>query len=171
MAQKTLFTIGEVIGVHGLGGNLKIRSFAESPDAYAQGRYVWIKRDNGKGEWFEIRNASVHKKGLLLALKGVEDRTEAERLVGGDIRIQREYFEEPEEGTYFWEDLIGLTVMDENRGDVGRVEHLLQTGAHDVLVVKNAETGMETLVPAVFPIVVSVDVTGGVIETRLPEGL
>lgn len=171
MAEKTLFTIGEVIGVHGLGGNLKVRSFAESPDAYAQGRFVWVERDDGSGEWYEIRNASVHKKGLLLALKGVEDRTRAERLVGGEIRIQRKYLEEPEDGAYFWEDLIGLEVMDETRGYVGRVENLFHTGAHDVLVVKNGKTDNETLVPATFPIVVSVDMEGGVIETRLPEGL
>ena len=171
MAQKTLFTIGEVIGVHGLGGNLKIRSFAESKDAYAEGRFVWIRQDNGGGKWFEIRNASVHKKGLLLSLKGVEDRNAAERLVNGEILIQRDYFEEPEDGAYFREDLIGLEIMDENRGYIGRVEHIFETAAHDVLVVKNAENGMETLVPATFPIVIAVDLTGGVIETRLPEGL
>lgn len=171
MAKKTLFTIGEVTGVHGLGGNLKIRSFAESEDAYAQGRFVWIKGDTGSGEWYKIKKASVHKKGLLLAVKGVEDRTAAERLVGGKIQIQREYFEAPEDGTYFWEDLIGLEVMDENRGYVGRVDHLFNTGAHDVLVVKNGETGIETLVPATFPIVAAVDVKRGVIETRMPEGL
>ena len=171
MAQKTLFTIGEVIGVHGLGGNLKIRSFAESEDAYAQGRFVWISQDNVAGEWFEIRNASVHKKSILLSLKGVEDRNAAEPLVGGEILIQRDYFEEPEEGSYFREDLIGLEIMDENRGYIGRVEHIFETGAHDVLVVKDAETGTETLVPATFPIVIEVDLTGRVIETRLPEGL
>ena len=171
MGEKTLFTIGEVIGVHGLGGNLKIRSFAESKDGYEQGRFVWIKQDNGDGKWFEIRRASVHKKGMLLSLKGVEDRDTAEHLVGGKILIQRDCFETPEDGVYFWEDLIGLAIMDEDRGYVGRVEHIFKTGAHDVLVVKNTETGIETLVPATFPIVTSVDVAGGVIETRLPEGL
>lgn len=171
MVEKTLFTIGEVTGVHGLGGNLKIRSFAESKDAYAQGRCVWIKQDDGGGKWFEIRSASVYKKGMLLSLKGVEDRNAAERLVGGEILTQRDCFEAPEDGAYFWEDLIGLEIMDEDRGYVGRVEHIFKTGAHDVLVVKNTETGTETLVPATYPIVASVDVAGGVIETRLPEGL
>ena len=171
MAEKTLFTIGEVIGVHGLGGNLKIRSFAESEDVYAQGRFVLLKRDNGDKVRYEIKRASVHKKGVLLSLKGVEDRDTAEHLVGAEIQIHREYLPAPEEGDYFRADLIGLDVMDENRGYAGRVDHIFNTGAHDVLVVKNAETGEETLVPATFPIVVGVDVKGGVIETRMPEGL
>ncbi|MCF8044940.1 MAG: ribosome maturation factor RimM [Desulfarculaceae bacterium] len=171
MTEKTLLTIGEVTGVHGLGGNLKVRSFAESKDAYAQGRFVWIKGDDGDGIWYEIERASEHKKGLLLALKGIENRDDAECLVGAEIRIKREHLEEPEEDAYFRADLIGLDVMDENRGYAGRVEHIFDTGAHDVLVVKNAETGIETLVPATFPIVAAVDVKGGVIKTRMPEGL
>ncbi|MFO7751650.1 MAG: ribosome maturation factor RimM [Desulfobacteraceae bacterium] len=171
MAGKTLFTIGEVTGVHGIGGNLKVRSFAGSKDVYSKDRFVMLENNDGNGEWYCIEKASLHKKGVLLSVKGVEDRDAAETFVGCKILVKREDLDQPGDDAYFWEDLIGLDVMDKDRGYVGRVDNIFSTGAHDVLVVKNARSGGETLVPAVFPIVVSVDVENGVLETRLPEGL
>ena len=82
MNKAASFTIGKVTGVHGLGGNLKVWSFAESVDTFSPGRRVLLKSGKEKGRYFTILKASVHKKGLLLVLEGVDNRDLAEDLVG-----------------------------------------------------------------------------------------
>ena len=69
MTEKALFIIGEVVGVHGLGGNLKVRSYAESIETYRPGINLKLKSSDQDDEsWYEILKASNHKKGILLSL-------------------------------------------------------------------------------------------------------
>jgi 16S rRNA processing protein RimM len=88
-------------------------------------------------------------------------------LKGCDIAVQRSQLQVLEQGEYYWYQLEGLRV--ESRGCcLGQVDHLLETGANDVLVVKPCEGSVdsqERLIPWVMEqYVKSVDLDGGVIE-------
>ncbi len=171
MTEKTLFTIGRVTGVHGLSGNLKVQSYAESIDIFDPGSRVLLRSSGSRGYWYEIVKASPYRKGVLLSLKGVEDIAAAEYLKGKDIFISRQNLPEPGEDTFFWQDLIGLEVVDRNRGHLGSIAHIFSTGANDVFVVKQAGSREETLVPAVKSVVRRVSVADKTVETEIPEGL
>ena len=174
MTGKTLFIIGEVVGVHGLGGNLKVRSYAESVETYKPGINVKLKSSDKDDEtWYEVLNASNHKKGILLSLKGVQDINLAQSLKGKEIFIKREDLSEPEENSYFWQDLIGLEVLDKKRGVLGKIDSILQTGANDVFVVKQDKSGgkEEVLVPAIESVIIAVNIKEGTMEIELPKGL
>ncbi|MCK5541920.1 MAG: 16S rRNA processing protein RimM [Desulfobacterales bacterium] len=174
MTGKALFIIGEVVGVHGLGGNLKVRSYAESIETYKPGINVKLKSSEKDDEtWYEVLNASNHKKGILLSLKGVQDINLAQSLKGKEIFIKREDLPELEENAYFWQDLIGLEVLDKKRGSLGKIDSILQTGANDVFVVKTNKNGdkEEVLVPAIESVIISVNIKEGTMEIELPKGL
>lgn len=170
MADNGWLTVGRITGVHGLAGNLKIWSHAQSPETFAAGRTVRLA-DEGEtqGSDFIIDRASARKKGLLLSLKGVSSREDAETLIGKDILMNREALPEPEADTWYWEDLMGLTVEDTASGKIGIVDHLFPTGADDILVVKSG--GNEVLIPMNHHFVNDVDLETGSITVTLPEGM
>ncbi len=175
MDEDGLLTIGKITGVHGLGGNLKVHSFAESRKIFSIGMQVRLKRpDQGSadslGKAFTITRSSPMKKGLLLGLKEVDSRQMAEELVGHDILIPKDSLPELDDDTWYWNDLYGLDVTDKVYGHLGGVDSILPTGAHDVLVIKDKETGRETLIPMHRRFVASVDLKHKVIRTTLPEG-
>ncbi|NOX35225.1 MAG: 16S rRNA processing protein RimM [Deltaproteobacteria bacterium] len=167
MNKTTSFTIGKVTGVHGLCGTLKVWSFAESIDTFCPGRQVFLKPEDKKGRKYEILKASPHKKGILLFLEGVDNRNLAEALVGNEILIDRDQLPEPEENTWYWQDLLGLEVVDQKKGFIGKITDIFPTGANDVLVVKNGT--VETLVLMHKNFIGSVSIEDGIVRTTLPE--
>ncbi|MBU2627766.1 MAG: ribosome maturation factor RimM [Proteobacteria bacterium] len=167
MNKAASFTIGKVTGVHGLVGNLTVRSFADSVDTFSPGTSVLLKSENQEGRQYTILKASAHKKGILLTLEGIDSRNLAEDLVGKEIIIDRDLLPEPEEDSWYWQDLYGLDVFDHQRGFIGKITHIFPTGANDVLVVKDQEK--ETLVPMHKLFVESVDIKNNTVRTTLPE--
>ncbi len=170
MEKTTSFTIGKVTGVHGLDGNLKVWSFAESIDTFCPGRKIVLKTDNGnQEEHHSIHKVLNYKKGLLLSLEGVDNQELAQKLIGKEIIIDRTQLAEPDEGTWYFKDLLGLEVFDNKRDFIGKVTEIFPTGADDVLVV-NKDT-QETLVPMHKFFIESIDVENNIIKTTLPDDL
>lgn len=167
METADLFTIGKVTGIHGLGGNLKIWSFAESIDTFKPGTIVLLSSKEGQKP-YPIKRAWAYKKGILLDLEGIDSREAAMEVVGNQIQIQRHLLAEPDEDTWYWQDLLGLTVMDQNQTDIGRITDIFPTGAHDILVVMLGNK--ETLIPMHRQFVESIDLKQQIVTVRLPEG-
>nr|NJM03846.1 16S rRNA processing protein RimM [Desulfobacula sp.] len=164
MMNKTAsFTLGKVTGVHGLGGMLKVASFAESADTFEKGRHIVIKGGEEERSYL-ILHASPHKQGLLLGLEGIGSREQAEALVGKDILMDRGQLPEPEEGAWYWQDLMGLDVVDHIKGYLGKITHLFRTGANDVLVITDKDR--ETLVPMHRYFVESVDMDAQTVKNH-----
>lgn len=167
MSRTPSFTIGKVTGVHGLGGNLKVRSFSDSMDTFCPGNTVLLKFENIEGAPYTILKAQPHQNGILLALEGIKTRELAEELVGCDILIDRDQLEEPEEDAWYWQDLYGLDVFDHIKGFIGKITQIFPTGANDVLVIEDKEK--EILVPMHKNFVESVDLENNMLKTTLPE--
>lgn len=167
MNKSASFTIGKVTGVHGLNGTLKVASFAESADTFQQGRCIVVKSEGEEGRPYLILHASPHRQGVLLSLEGIENRDQAEDLVGKEIHITRDQLPEPEEDTWYWQDLMGLDVVDHIKGYLGKITHIFPTGANDVLVITGKDR--ETLVPMHKYFVESVDMSCHTVKTTLPE--
>jgi len=168
-ASEKDILIAEIVGVHGIRGNLRVCSYAESDDIFTPGMSVRLK--NARKEEFlcTVKQVSPYRQGLLFCLEGVDDRNRAESMVGYGIYIEKSLLPTPEDGSYYWSDLIGLSVF--GKGDVflGKVESLIPTGSNDVYVVKNGKK--EILIPAIATVVTEIDPEGGIIRVDLPEGL
>jgi len=152
-----------------MGGNLKLRSYAESSDIFAPGRLLIAARGDGTETVYEVNGVQAQGRATLLSLKGVSDRRQAEDLVGCDLFIDKEMLPELEQGTYYWADLIGMDVYGGDGVRLGRLESIFRTGSNDVYVV--TEAGRELLVPAIASVVTAVDLAARRIDVKLPEGL
>lgn len=163
--------IGKVVSVHGLGGVLKIASDADSPAVFTDCGPLWIRRKDldGNRRWEVIRVQAYKGRTVLLTLKDIQDRTAAEGLVGGILFADRSRFPELEEDVFYWDDLIGLTVQEEDGSQLGRIRRVMETGAHDVYEVTGGPK--ELLVPGLASVVIDVNLGEGVMTVRLPEGL
>jgi len=137
--------VGRVAGVYGVRGWHKLRSFTDPPEGLLDFQPVEIDRD---GHWQQIRIAESrrHGRGLVGRFDGCEDRDAAARLVGCEIAVGRSQLPPLGPDEVYWVDLAGLLVENEAGETLGRVERLIETGAHDVLVVQGDR---ERLIPYV----------------------
>ena len=142
--------VGEITGVFGVRGELKLRSHTDPP--LAIGRYrPWTLRLRGQDTQLAQPKLRPHGKGLLLSIEGVGDRDAAEALVGSEVWVPRSAFPVPAEGEFYWVDLEGLEVTTLDGLPLGKVSHLFSTGANDVMVVVGER---ERLIPFLRPDVI-----------------
>ncbi|MGH8182183.1 MAG: ribosome maturation factor RimM [Rhodanobacteraceae bacterium] len=153
--------LGRIVGVHGVQGAVKLESFTEPRLAIFDYKPWLLEREPGCFE--EIAGAQGHTqgKGMLAMLPGVSDRDIAASLTGARIWVSRDVLPELEPGEFYQADLEGLQVVNPAGDDLGRVNHLIDNGAHDVLVTRDA-AGRERLIPYVTGrYVKSVDLEAG----------
>ena len=147
-AGAELLVIGRISGVYGIRGWLKVHSYTEPMENLLQ--YGHWQLDRGS-HWqpVEIDQGKAHGKGLIVHLEGLDDRNAAEDLKGCNIGIPRSCLPQLEDGEYYWHQLEGLSVY--NEGNLlGRLDHMMDTGANDVMVVAPCEGSIdqrERLVP------------------------
>ncbi len=144
MQDLDLINVGEISGVFGVKGWLKIYSFTQPRENILQ--YTdWYLQKGSQRKTVKLIDGKRQGKLVVVAVEGVQDRDDAALLSGWQILIDRKQLPEPEQGEYYWADLVGLSVETQNGEALGLVDHLLETGANDVLVVKDAER--ERLIP------------------------
>jgi len=168
MDLEDYISIGRITAAQGLKGNLRLKASADSISSLTPGSDILILL-NEKKKNFIVQSIKVHGKGLLLLLKGIESREEAESLKGAEVLVCRDCLELLEEGVWYWKDLIGLDVYDVKNIYIGQVDSIFPTGSNDVYVVKNQQE--EILVPALEWVVKLVDLDARTMVVDLPEGL
>lgn len=162
--------IGKIIGAHGVRGACRVYSYADTPAIFsAEHRFYFQDSDRGMvaATIVEVRHGPQR---LLLKFQGIDDRNAAQNLAGTELWIRKNTLPEPEEGTYYWFELIGLTVISPRGEALGTLEQILPTGSNDVYVVRNPAGG-ETLVPALETVIVEVDLEENRMIVDLPDGL
>ncbi|OWY39767.1 ribosome maturation factor RimM [Xenophilus sp. AP218F] len=158
MRNEDLVPMGFVRGAFGIKGWIKIHADTEYADGLFDYPVWWLGKD---GSWkpYTFENGAVQPKALAAKLEGVDDRDAAEALRGMQIAVPRSELPEAGEGEYYWNDLIGLEVVNQEGETLGKVDSLLETGANDVLVVKR-ENG-QCLIPFVDRHVLQVSLAEG----------
>ncbi|MFU8815714.1 MAG: ribosome maturation factor RimM [Pseudomonadales bacterium] len=159
--------VGRIGAAHGVAGAMHVTSFTVPPENILEYR-PWLLEDGGGYREVKVRSLKVHGTGFVAQLAGIEDRDRAQALAGTLIAVPRDALPalDPDE-EYYWQDLVGLTVVNTAGSELGEVVRLLSTGAHDLLVV-GAD---ETLIPFVAAFVLEVDLAGRriLVEWSEPE--
>lgn len=169
MVDDDYILIGHINGVHGLHGNLKVYSYADSMELFDPGSTVLIREPSVPGKVYTVVSSKPYKKGLLLSVDGIPDISSAEKLVGSEIWIARDQLPETDDDEFYWFEIIGLSVFSREGISLGHVASIIPTGSNDVYVVENK--GEELLIPALESVIVSIDLGEGTMTVDLPEGL
>jgi 16S rRNA processing protein RimM len=172
-APGELVQIGKVIGAHGLGGAVRVYSYAESPECFAEQATLVLMDGHGGTQLRKIKWSQPHKQVVRLILEGVSHRDQAEAMAGWDVYIAKKDLPPLEADSYYWSDLIGISVYTTEGEHLGVVEQIIPTGANDVYVVKTppGHAVKEILLPAIESVIIEIDLPGQRMQVQLPEGL
>lgn len=170
MSKKDPFlTLGKVIKTKGLKGEVKVRSYAESPESFSRYKFFALKGDRKPLRSYEVQSIRPHKNLVVLKFKGVDDIDQAQNLVGCSVCIEVKDLKDPEQNEYYWHQLTGLEVKDQSGRYLGKISAIISTGSNDVYVVQ--KNGDELLVPGTLEVVQQIDLEHGLMIVNLPEVL
>ena len=167
-----LVVIGEISAVFGVKGWLKVHSYTDPIDNILAYDNWWLDK-KGQTRQVIIDEARRHSNGIVVHIKDVDDRDVAKEYCKSQIKIPLSAMPELSDDDYYWHQLEGLQVyLQEQSGKagplIGTVDHLIETGANDVLVIKlEAKSGSksepeEILIPYLLgKVVKSVDIDNG----------
>jgi 16S rRNA processing protein RimM len=157
--------IGRVTAPHGIRGEFRMYIYSHFPERIPDLPEIYI------GD--EVQPRSITRCRLkdnlaIMKVEGIASREEVDELRGALVRIDLEHAAPLEEGEFYHFQLIGLTAVDESGEQLGIVSDIIETGANDVYVIKDAE-GKELLIPALEDVVPSIDVEKGTMVVRPPR--
>ncbi len=144
-----LIEIGHVLGVHGVKGQVKVFSLT-SPRENIVNYSPWLIQHKGLQSQVAITGGKQGK-NVVATLDGVSDRDQALEMVGAKILIRSDQLPQLRQGDYYWTQLCGLEVISIEGQSFGHIDHMLETGANDVMVVQGER---ERLIPYVMDEVV-----------------
>lgn len=157
--------MGRIAAPFGVKGWVKIQPYSEDPGALMDFESWRV----GRGEQhthYTVEAVQDHGTALVAKLGGIDDRDAAYALRGQEVAVAKRDLPPPEENEFYWSDLIGLTVINREGVELGKVASLMETGAHDVLVIKGQR---EHLIPFVAAFVGIVDQDEGTVEVDWGE--
>lgn len=172
-AAGSLVELGEVIGAHGVSGELRVAVLGDGPANLLRVRSLVAigAGDAGGREEMEVESAVAGRPGeVRLRLRGIESREAARALAGLRLGAPPAALERLPDGEWYWFELVGCAVEAADGRALGTVRALWETGAADVLVMED-ETGRELLLPAAAALLREVDVEKGRIVIEVPGGL
>ena len=157
--------VAKVSTVYGVKGWVKIHSFTDPIENFL-GFSDYQLRKKGRWQKIELDECRRHGKGIVAHIKGVDDRELAREYCGLELGVSAEQLPDLAEDEFYWHQLIGLKVFASEQL-LGLVDHMIETGANDVMVVRRCEGSLddrERLIPYLpGDFVQSVDLQSGVI--------
>lgn len=167
MAKAAFLEIGEVVGTHGIAGEMRVQPWCDSAAAFCKLSVLYADAE-GK-EQFAVKSRP-HKNIVLMKAAGVDTVQEAATWRGRRLFAARADMPLPD-GRYFICDLIGCAVSDADTGKVyGHITAVSNNGAGDIYHMQKAD-GTLVLIPAIPAIVVAVDTDAESVRIRPMKGL
>lgn len=157
--------IGRIGAIHGIKGWLKINSYTR-PRPNILVYLPWLVHMDKKWRPLALDDCRQQGERLLAKIAHIDDPGAARPYVNRDLAVMRQQLPQPPEGEYYWHDLIGLSVINQDGRRLGEVKTITETGANDVLVIESGAGG-RTLIPLLKGIYVQdIDLAAGRIRVE-----
>jgi 16S rRNA processing protein RimM len=157
--------LGKLVGVWGVKGWVKLHSYTRNRADISQYKTWYLQKPGSKGDPTPIAvlNCREQGQGMVVQFDDVNDRDQAMAMSGQMIFVKQSDLPKLPKGEFYWQQLIGLTVKNETV-TIGKVSSILETGANDVLVCKNANEGKaDVLIPYNNDVVLDIELEAGTI--------
>ena len=166
---EELVLLGKVSKAHGIRGEIKVYPYSDDPEQFsASYRRIYLSQDQeGVPVAYNIEKARVQGRQVLLQLEQCSSRTMAESLTGQQVYVSADDLPDLAESEFYLHELEGKLLVDTTGNQLGQVDNIIETPAHDLLVVRQA--GKEYLIPVVADFIVEIGEEKVVLD--LPPGL
>ena len=163
--------VGKIVNTHSLKGEVKVISSTDfEEERFKKGSKLLITRGNQVVKEVVVESYRTHKNNLLVKFEGIDSIEEAEKFKNLQLKVDSENLSELEENEFYFHEIIGCEVFDENNISLGEIIEILTPGANDVWVIKN-KNGKEILIPYIEDVVKNVDIPNKIINIEVMEGL
>ncbi|NOY66691.1 MAG: ribosome maturation factor RimM [Gammaproteobacteria bacterium] len=153
--------VGQISGLHGVKGWVKVYSYTDPRENIIQYSQWFLRSAEG---WQEIKLEEGRRqgKGVVAKLEGYIDRDMSAQLIDRDIALLKDQLPQLEKNEYYWNDLIGCKVINQDKTEFGIVERMIETGSNDVLIVKGDR---ERLIPYIRgQVIKNIDLDSSIIQ-------
>ena len=164
-----LIAYGKVVKPHGLSGEVKVIPFSGDSGSFSSFSTLYISKDKNNSQKLLISKSRNQKNLIIVKMQGIDTVDDAEKLRGMTVFVDKKELPGKEEDEYYWFELIGLDVFDEQDTLIGKVDEIIDNTAQPVLVIK--KNSDEFLVPLVDKFVDKVDLKNSKIVLNSIEGL
>lgn len=160
-----LIRIGKIVNTQGLKGDVRIYPDTDDVKRFEDLEKIYVEEQE---EPLYITKVRYKKNLAIVKFRGLDHINDVEKYKNKVIYTEKLSQEDLEEDRYYVEDLIGMVVIDEHKGEIGFLKDIIQNPAHDLYLVKTPTE--EVLIPAVEAFILEVDLESRIIRTSLIEG-
>ncbi|WP_245835592.1 ribosome maturation factor RimM [Polynucleobacter cosmopolitanus] len=159
-SPSDLVLVGHVLDAQGIRGLVKIKPYSKEPLALFSAPLVWLSKPPALADLARpmvVKTAKEHSGQILLGLEDINDRDQALAIKGMAVYVSRADFPEEEDDSFYWVDLIGLSVINEQGQTLGLVVDLMDNGAQSILCVRLEGQKEDRLIPFIESVIKSVN--------------
>ena len=149
-----MIRVGQVTGAYGVEGAVKVIPLTDFNDRFDAGASIVLDGAKRQVEW-----SRAGQPGLVVKLRGIDNRTLAELLRGRYLEVPDDEMRELEPGRFYHRQVVGLAVVTSSGEGLGSISEVLERPANDVWVARNGS--VEHLIPATKDAVLEVDTGAG----------
>lgn len=158
--------LGEITSAHGIRGDVLVRTHTAEPDGIDD--YGPLQTEDGR-RTVVLSIRRVTDKGVIASVAGVTDRNGAEALRGTKLYVDRSALPEPEAGSYYHSDLVGLGVHGADGAELGEVVAIVNYGAGDLVEIRMHGAKGTELIPLIESYVPEIDIAARCMTVIMPE--
>ena len=169
MTKEECFYLGRIVSKFSFKGEVLIKLDTDEPETYLEMESVFVEYDNNLVPFF-IEKSSLQKSNLLrVKFEEVDAEEDAEDLLKCDLYLPLNLLPELSEDQFYFHEIIGFTVQDENYGTVGALTGVNDTTSQALFEIE--KNGKQILIPMNDQFLQKVDKKNKVIHVKTPEGL
>lgn len=136
MKNKEKILIGKITSTHGVKGQVKIMSFCANPVDIGSYNPVYDKSGNSLKIKITSKAQGKNLDIFIISIDGINNVNEAMTLRNSEVFIDRSQLKQEEEDEFYYVDIIGLDVIDEQKTNIGKVVDVMNYGAGDILEIE-----------------------------------
>ena len=167
--MENYLKIGTITQPFGIKGEMKVYPHTDDPARFKKLKKLYIP-EKGSYREFELESAKMALPLVILKFKGIETPEEIRNYRQKDLYVSREDAAPLKEGEYYFADIIGMEVVDDEGTKRGKITDIIQTGANDVYEI-TSEDGNSFLLPAIKDCILKVDTAENLMTIHILEGL
>ena len=168
MKKEDCFYLGRVAKTHGLKGEVTIKLEADDPSAYLEMKHFFLEINKVLTPFF-VDKITPNGDKFFISVQDVNTVEQARNLVGKPVYLPLEMLPKLSGKQFYFHEIVGYTVVDTEKGELGPVAEVLEYPTQAVLQVLKGKK--EILIPIIDEVIQNVDRNKKILTITAPEGL
>lgn len=169
MTQDSCYLLGYIVRTHGMSGDVVVFLDVDYPEDYEELDSVYFELKGDLVPYFVERFNLQKQSKAIVRFEEVDTIEKAQALVGTSLYLPLDGLAELEDEEFYYHEIKGYTVIDENKGTLGVVREVYSLNGQDLIAMDYQ--GVEVLIPTAEDIVLKADKENKKLLVNLPEGL